>query len=253
MQNVSVSDSVCGAAPVSRRAGRVWWDGEQRQVGGGSVTPVVTRWQEPSPGPAPRRRPHLVPPTCRRTLGSICSNLLCVDNSEWWMATLLTKLTLFGLLSSLFVKIEQEIHWNVTGLVRMRKFWVNSPSQFFLYFSLWDLCTRKFISVKKPIQYFPCTIQIDARIWMLKILSDCIYVFPPINPKMMDNLDMDNFKLNSTIYVYCFVYSFAVKLWKRKRKRKKGRIKDMLSKQSWCRPREGKILLSGFFHCEIFL
>ena len=60
---------------------------------------------------------------------------------------------------------------------------------------------------------------------MLKILSDCIYVLPPINPKM---IDMDNFKLNSTNYVYCFVYFFAVKLWKRKRKRKKGRIKDML-------------------------
>ena len=54
---------------------------------------------------------------------------------------------------------------------------------------------------------------------MLKILSDCINVLPPINPEMMD---MDNFKLNSTIYIYCFVYSFTVKLWK------KGRIKDML-------------------------
>ena len=149
----SVLVLVLWVGPVSRRAGRVWWDGEWRQVGGCSVTPAVTRWQEPSPGPAPRRTPHLLPPTCRRTLGSICSNLLCVDNSEWWMATLLTKLTLFGLLSSPFVKIEQEIHWNVTGLVRMRKFWVNSPSQFFLYFSLWDLCRRKFISVKKPIQY----------------------------------------------------------------------------------------------------
>ena len=201
MQNVSVSDSVCGAAPVSRRAGRVWWDGEQRQVGGGSVTPVVTRWQEPSPGPAPRRRPHLVPPTCRRTLGSICSNLLCVDNSEWWMATLLTKLTLFGLLSSLFVKIEQEIHWNVTGLVRMRKFWVNSPSQFFLYILVYGIYVRENSSAwKNPYN----TGQIDARIWMLKILSDCIYVLPPINPKMMD---MDNFKLNSTIYVlFCIFF-----------------------------------------------
>ena len=27
----------------------------------------------------------------------------------------------------------------------------------------------------------------------------------------------------------------------------------IIIKQSWCRPREGKILLSGFFHCEIFL
>ena len=145
----SVLVLVLRVGPRVAACGADGWDGEQRQVGGCSVTPAVTRWQEPSPGPAPRRTPHLLPPTCRRTLGSICSNLLCVDNSEWWMATLLTKLTLFGLLSSPFVKIEQEIHWNVTGLVRMRKFWVNSPSQFFLYFSLWDLCTRKFISVKK--------------------------------------------------------------------------------------------------------
>ena len=133
--------SACGAGMVRWRAEagrRMLRDSRGDQVAG-----AISR-SSAAPDTAPA-----VPPTCRRTLGSICSNLPCVDNSEWWMATLLTKLTLFGLLSSPFVKIEQEIHWNVTGLVRMRKFWVNSPSQFFLYFSLWDLCTRKFISVKK--------------------------------------------------------------------------------------------------------
>ena len=188
----SVLVLVLWVGPRIAACGAGGWDGEWRQVGGCSVTPAVTRWQEPSPGPAPRRTPHLLPPTCRRTLGSICSNLPCVDNSEWWMATLLTKLTLFGLLSSPFVKIEQEIHWNVTGLVRMRKFWVNSPSQFFLYFSLWDLCTRKFISVKKPIQYR----RTDRRKDLNAQNTVC-----PINQKMMD---MDNVKLNSSIHVFLY-------------------------------------------------
>ena len=156
-----------------------------RDSGGDQVAGAISR-SSAAPDTAPA-----VPPTCRRTLGSICSNLLCVDNSEWWMATLLTKLTLFGLLSSPFVKIEQEIHWNVTGLVRMRKFWVNSPSQFFLYFSLWDLCRRKFISVKKPIQY---------RTDRCKDLNAENTVCP-INQKMMD---MDNVKLNSSIHVFMY-------------------------------------------------
>ena len=38
---------------------------------------------------------------------------------------------------------------------------------------------------------------------MLKILYDCIYVLPlSINPKMMD---MDNVKLNSSIYMYSYI------------------------------------------------
>ena len=46
------------------------------------------------------------------------------------------------------------------------------------------------------------TEQIDAKIWMLKILYDCIYVLPlSINPKMMD---MDNVKLNSSIHVFMY-------------------------------------------------
>ena len=202
----SVLVLVLWVGPVSRRAGRV---GEMESRGRSEDAPWLRRW----PGgrshlPVQRRAGHRtcraanLPPHSRINLQQ---SAVCVDNSEWWMWTLLTKLTLFGLLSSPFVKIEQEIHWNVTGLVRMRKFWVNSPSQFFLYFSLWDLCTRKFISVKNPYN----TEQIDAKIWMLKILYDCIYVLPlSINPKMMD---MDNVKLNSSIY-NVFIYRIRVLL-----------------------------------------
>ena len=48
------------------------------------------------------------------------------------------------------------------------------------------------------------TEQIDAKIWMLKILYDCIYVLPPINPEMTDKDIMDNVKLNSNIYVFMY-------------------------------------------------
>ena len=60
-----------------------------------------------------------------------------------------------------------------------------------------DLCTRKFISVKNPIQY-----RTDrCKDLNAQILSDCTYVLrpTPINPKMTD---MD--KLSSSIYVLMY-------------------------------------------------